>query len=124
MLVPVAAGAQIREGEPVLLEPSVVVADQPLVKTVGDTVVFSPSALNVEDDAMLEDILQKIPGIEIDSGNVTLYGRRIEKMLVGGIAGAVVAFGFWFLSALAPEFRHKKDDDSKADAEGKGAAKA
>ena len=84
MLVPVAAGAQIREGEPVLLEPSVVVADQPLVKTVGDTVVFSPSALNVEDDAMLEDILQKIPGIEIDGGNVTLYGRRIEKLLVGG----------------------------------------
>ena len=48
-----------------------------------------------------------------------------KKMLIGGIAGAVVAFGFWFLAALAPELRHKKDDDDpKADMEGKGAAKA
>ncbi len=48
-----------------------------------------------------------------------------KKMLIGGIAGAVIAFGFWFLAALAPELRHKKDDDDpKADMEGKEAAKA
>ena len=48
-----------------------------------------------------------------------------KKMLIGGIAGAVIAFGCWFLAALAPELRHKKnDDDPKADAEGKEAAKA
>ena len=42
-----------------------------------------------------------------------------KKMLIGGIAGAVVAFGLWFLSALAPEFRHKRDDDPKSDMERK-----
>ncbi len=84
VLAPLIAGAQIREGEPVLLEPSVVVAGQPLVKTVGDTVVFHPDALVLEDDAMLEDILQKIPGIEVEGGHVMLYGRKVEKLLVGG----------------------------------------
>ena len=48
-----------------------------------------------------------------------------KKMLIGGIVGAVIAFGCWFLAALAPELKHMKDDDDpKADAEGKEAAKA
>lgn len=63
---------------------SVVVADPPLVKTVGDTVVFNPGALILEEDAVLEDILRKIPGMEIENGVVTLYGRRVEKLLVEG----------------------------------------
>ena len=63
---------------------SVVVADPPLVKTVGDTVQFNPSALILEEDAVLEDILRKIPGMEVEGGVVTLYGRKVEKLLVEG----------------------------------------
>ena len=70
--------------EPILLEPSVVSAPLPLVKTVGDTLLFNPSALPVEEDASLEDLVKMIPGLEIDGSQVTLYGRRIEKLLVGG----------------------------------------
>ena len=84
VLLASAASAQTREGEPNMLEPSIIVAEQPLVRTVSDTVVFSPGAINVEDDAMLGDILQKIPGIEVTGGTITLYGRKIDKLLIGG----------------------------------------
>lgn len=84
-LSPVAAWAQ--DPEMVVTEPlvaSVVVADPPLVKTMGDTVQFNPSALILEEDAVLEDILKKIPGMEVEGGVVTLYGRKVEKLLVEG----------------------------------------
>lgn len=84
-LSPVAAWAQ--DPEMVVTEPlvaSVVVADAPLVKTMGDTVQFNPSALILEEDAVLEDILKKIPGMEVEGGVVTLYGRKVEKLLVEG----------------------------------------
>ena len=86
LLHALSAGAQ----EPESLVPtesiiaSVVVADPPLVKTVGDTVVFNPGSLLLEEDAVLEDILRKIPGMEIENGVVTLYGRKVEKLLVEG----------------------------------------
>ena len=66
------------------LEAATVVANPPAVRTVGDTVVFSTSALSLEDDAMLEDILRMIPGLEYDGKTITLYGRRITKLLVNG----------------------------------------
>lgn len=74
----------LRAQEPEVLKAAVVVADPPLVKTVGDTLVFNPDALYVEEDAVLEDILRKIPGMEVESGIVTLYGRKVEKLLIGG----------------------------------------
>lgn len=71
--------------EPVLeLEPAVLVVTQDPVKTVGDTVIFNPAAFSLEDDAMLEDFLKKIPGLEYDGKSVTLYGRKITSLLVNG----------------------------------------
>ena len=43
-----------------------------------------------------------------------------KKMIIGAVAGAVIACGLWFLAALAPEFRKKKDEPG----EGKEAARA
>ena len=80
LLLPVMLRAQ----EPEVLQAAIIVADPPLVKTVGDTVVFNPDALYIEEDAVLEDILRKIPGMEIEGGVVTLYGRKVEKLLIGG----------------------------------------
>ena len=83
LLLSATARAQ-ENAEPILLEASVIVAQPPLVKTVGDTVVFNPGALNIEEDATLEDLLRKIPGLEVEGGTVTMYGRKVEKLLVGG----------------------------------------
>ena len=83
-LLPLMTLLQVPERPPIPLAAAVVVAEQPLVRTVGDTVVFSPDALNIEEDAMLEDVLKAIPGMEVDGGTVTLYGRKVEKLLLGG----------------------------------------
>ena len=49
----------------------------------------------------------------------------LKKMIIGAVAGAVVACGLWFLAALLPEFQRKKEDDPpKAEDEGKEAAEA
>ncbi len=40
-----------------------------------------------------------------------------KKMIIGGIGGAVIAFGLWFLAALLPEFsRNRKDEKTGKEA--------
>ena len=40
---------------------------------------------------------------------------NLKKMIIGALAGAVVACGLWFLAAMAPELRkgRKEDGDGK-----------
>ena len=48
-----------------------------------------------------------------------------KKMIIGGVAGVIIACGLWFLAALAPEFRRGREDDApKAETDGKEAAEA
>ena len=50
---------------------------------------------------------------------------NMKKMIIGGVAGAVIACGIWFLAALAPEFRRGRENDGpKAEEGGKEAAEA
>jgi len=67
-----------------LLESSRVVAQAPVVTVVADTVVYNPEAFRLDDDAMLEDLLKKIPGLEIKGETITLQGRPISELLVNG----------------------------------------
>ena len=39
-----------------------------------------------------------------------------KKMIIGAIGGIVIACGLWFLSALAPEFRSKKEESEEKEA--------
>lgn len=41
----------------------------------------------------------------------------LKKMVIGGVVGLIIACGLWFLSALAPEFQRRRDEDGQ----GKGA---
>ena len=58
--------------EPLKLEASTVVASVPPVKVLEDTVVYNAAAYQVAEDAALEDLLRKIPGLEVDGNRVTL----------------------------------------------------
>lgn len=53
---------------------------------------------------------------------------NLKNMIIGAVAGVVVACGLWFLAALAPEFRrNRKDDEDEKGSEktsGKEAAEA
>lgn len=50
-----------------------------------DTVEFNAGAFKVKSGANVEELLKKLPGIEVDSeGNITYNGERIEKVEVDG----------------------------------------
>lgn len=67
-----------------LLEEAVVVAKAPIVTVSADTLVYNPAAFRLEDDAMLEDLLRKIPGLEIHGETLLLHGQPISELLVNG----------------------------------------
>ena len=90
---------------PIQIEASVVSATRPPLRIVSDTLLFSPSAYRLEDDATLEDFLKKIPGLEYNGGVITIYGRKVEKLLVNGklYFGGDVATGLKSIAADAVE---------------------
>jgi len=50
-----------------------------------DTVEFNASSFRVGANAMLKDLLQRMPGMEItDDGKVKFNGQEIDKLTVGG----------------------------------------
>lgn len=67
-----------------LLEGSVVTAKAPIVSVSADTLIYNPEAFRLEDDAMLEDLLKKIPGLEIHGETITLHGQPVHELLVNG----------------------------------------
>jgi hypothetical protein len=51
----------------------------------GDTVAFHPDAFAVRPNAQLEDLLRKLPGVEVDKdGNITMQGQKVDKITVNG----------------------------------------
>ncbi len=50
-----------------------------------DTLEFNASSFKTRPDANLEDVLKKIPGVEVDSdGKVTVNGKEVNEVLVNG----------------------------------------
>jgi len=66
------------------IDAAVVSAKVPPVKVVEDTVEYNPAAFRLAEDAMLEDLLRKIPGLEIRGNSVYCNGRRVDQLLVNG----------------------------------------
>lgn len=55
------------------------------VKIVGDTIVYNADSFTSGKEKKLEDILKKLPGIDIDdNGEVEVEGKRVQKVLVEG----------------------------------------
>ncbi|GAA4314449.1 TonB-dependent receptor [Mucilaginibacter gynuensis] len=55
------------------------------VKIKEDTVEYNAAAYKVRDGAPVEDVLKKLPGVEVDkSGNVTAQGKSVTKVRVNG----------------------------------------
>lgn len=58
-------------------------AAQMIVK--GDTVEYNASAFKLQEDAVVEDLLKRLPGFQIDSdGNITVNGETIARIRVDG----------------------------------------
>ncbi len=51
----------------------------------GDTVEYSAGAFKTKPDAVVEDLLKKLPGVEVDgAGNIKAMGKDVHKVLVDG----------------------------------------
>lgn len=50
-----------------------------------DTLEFNANSFNTRQDANLEDLMKKLPGVEVDSdGNITVNGKPVSRILVNG----------------------------------------
>lgn len=68
-----------------VLDEAVVTAKARPVTMKGDTVFYNAAAIKLDAGAVLNDLIKKIPGAQIDSdGNITLNGKTITKLLVDG----------------------------------------
>ena len=57
----------------------------PEIRVKGDTLEFNADSYKVTESAVVEDLLEKMPGVEIDKdGKITVHGREIKKILVDG----------------------------------------
>ena len=51
----------------------------------GDTLVFLADSFKTKENAVVEDLLKKLPGVEVDkNGSITSQGREVNKVLVDG----------------------------------------
>jgi len=83
------------------LDACVVSAKADIVTIEGDTLVYNPQAFFVPEDAMLLDLLKKIPGLEIEGSTVMLQGKEISQLFIDGkrFFGGNVMLGLKSLSA-------------------------
>lgn len=67
------------------LKEAVVVARVAEMLVKGDTVIYNADAYKTPESAMVEDLLKKIPGVEIDTeGAITVNGKQVKNILVDG----------------------------------------
>ena len=50
----------------------------------GDTTEFRASAVKINRDATAEDLVQKMPGVTMESGQVKVQGEAVQQVLVNG----------------------------------------
>lgn len=69
----------------ILLSDAVVTAIAPEIIVRGDTIEYNAESYRVTESAMIEDLLKKMPGMEIDKdGKIVMNGMEIKKILVDG----------------------------------------
>lgn len=58
---------------------------RPPVSMNGDTLQYNASSYQTQENAVVEDLLKKLPGIEVDEdGNITAQGENVPEILVDG----------------------------------------
>lgn len=67
------------------LEEVLVVAEIPPVRIKKDTIEFNASSFKTLPNALVQDLLKKLPGVDVDiEGNITVNGKRVNRILVDG----------------------------------------
>lgn len=73
------------EEDPEYIDAATITALANPVTIKKDTIEFNAAAFHVGENAMLEDLLKKMPGMEVDDdGTVKVNGEAVDKITVGG----------------------------------------
>ena len=73
----------VRGSESISLKETIIKAQQ-AIKIKGDTIEYDADSFKVGNEEVLEDILKKLPGIEVENGKVYHKGKEITTITVGG----------------------------------------
>lgn len=74
----------MHEASEILGELEVVAVKTP-IKVMEDTVEYNVDSYHTQPNAVVEDLLKRLPGVEVDSdGKITANGKTISKFLVNG----------------------------------------
>lgn len=75
---------RLDEGSVMLQEATVVGVKTP-IKVMQDTIEFNADTYKTQPNAVVEDLLKRLPGVEVDSdGKITANGKEVTKILVDG----------------------------------------
>jgi Outer membrane protein beta-barrel family/Carboxypeptidase regulatory-like domain len=68
-----------------MLDAATITAERDPIKIKGDTLEFNASSFKTEVNATTEDLLRKLPGIEVEKdGTVKAQGEQVKNVLVNG----------------------------------------
>lgn len=64
---------------------AVVIGKAPEITVRNDTVEYNADSYKVTEGSVLEDLLKKMPGVEVDGeGKITVNGKEVKKVMVDG----------------------------------------
>ena len=73
------------EENPEVIDAASITAVGNAIEVRQDTLIYNAAAFHVGDNAMLEDLIKKMPGMEVgDDGTVKVNGEPVDKITVGG----------------------------------------
>jgi len=73
------------KSDAILLKEAIIEAQMADIQVVEDTLMINAENFRVPEGSVLEELLRKIPGIEIeDNGTIKMNGRTVDRLLVGG----------------------------------------
>ena len=82
---PVNVGKLALSDGSIMLGEAIVIGKAPEVVVRNDTVEYNADSYKTTEGSVLEDLLKKMPGVEVDSeGKITVNGKEIKKVLIDG----------------------------------------
>ncbi|MBQ9223446.1 MAG: TonB-dependent receptor [Prevotella sp.] len=81
----IALGKIIIGADAVMLKETTVTAQAAKMTIVEDTVIYNAAAYRVPEGSVVEELVKKLPGAEVDDdGNITINGKAVKKVKVDG----------------------------------------
>lgn len=73
------------EEKSILLSEAIVVGKMPDMVVKEDTIEYNPAAYDLQGNSLVEDLLKRLPGVEVDlEGKITIGGKEIRRITVDG----------------------------------------